>query len=327
MIDHRSVASAFVLSLVVAGTLGPPAGAQPADERQLDARLRHLPGRGAEPARARDGGPSVSSEEIMSLVRPRIVGGAAGRRRPRTRSRSRCSWPRSRTTPARSSAAARWCARTWSSPPPIAATSSPRRQVQVLTGTRRLDGTGDRRNVARIAIHPAWNSGTFDNDVAVWELTSDAAGVPLATLATEDGPVGADLLVTGWGTLTEGGAQPDRPARRHRAAGRHRQLQRRQFLQRPDPAQHDLRRARRRRRGQLPGRLGRPADPRRRQRHPDRDRELGQRLRPAEPLRRLHPGVEPGDPQLHRGRDRQRRARPGAAGSSSTARSWRRPTA
>ena len=81
-------------------------------------------------------------------------------------------------------------------------------QVHVLTGTRRLDGTGDRRNVARITIHPAWNSGTFDNDVAVWELTTEAEGIPLATLATEDGPVGGNLLVTGWGLLTEGGTSP-----------------------------------------------------------------------------------------------------------------------
>ena len=80
-------------------------------------------------------------------------------------------------------------------------------QVQVLTGTQLLDGSGTRRNVARIAIHPSWNSSTFDNDVAVWELTTDAPG-PLATLATENGPVGADLLVTGWGTLTEGGSSP-----------------------------------------------------------------------------------------------------------------------
>ena len=44
-------------------------------------------------------------------------------------------------------------------------------QVQVLTGTRRLDGTGERRDVVRIAVHPEWNSTTLDNDVAVWELS------------------------------------------------------------------------------------------------------------------------------------------------------------
>ena len=81
-------------------------------------------------------------------------------------------------------------------------------QVQVLTGTRRLDGSGDRRDVSRIAIHPDWNDFTLDNDVAVWELSSNATGIPLATLATSDGSVGDDLLATGWGTLTEGGSRP-----------------------------------------------------------------------------------------------------------------------
>jgi uncharacterized protein YjaZ len=78
-------------------------------------------------------------------------------------------------------------------------------QVQVLTGARRLDGTGVRRNVRRIAIHPGWNAATFDNDAAVWELDTPAAGTAVASLATEDGPVGANLLATGWGATSEGG--------------------------------------------------------------------------------------------------------------------------
>jgi Trypsin len=80
-------------------------------------------------------------------------------------------------------------------------------QVQVLTGARRLDGTGDRRDVSRIAIHPSWNANTFDNDVAVWELATNVTGVPLATLATDDGAMGANLLATGWGQ-TEAGPPP-----------------------------------------------------------------------------------------------------------------------
>lgn len=80
--------------------------------------------------------------------------------------------------------------------------------VQVLTGARRLDGTGVRRNVVRITIHPGWNPVTFDNDVAVWQLASAASGIPVATLATDDGQVGADLLATGWGALSEGGVRP-----------------------------------------------------------------------------------------------------------------------
>ena len=80
-------------------------------------------------------------------------------------------------------------------------------QVQVLTGTRRLDGTGERRDVLSITIHPSWNPSTFDNDVAVWKLSTDATGITLATLATENGPVGSDVLVTGWGE-TEAGPPP-----------------------------------------------------------------------------------------------------------------------
>jgi trypsin len=81
-------------------------------------------------------------------------------------------------------------------------------QVQVLTGTRRLDGTGVRRDVIRISIHPNWNPGTFDNDVAVWQLSSSATGAPVASLATVDPATGTNLLATGWGALTEGGSFP-----------------------------------------------------------------------------------------------------------------------
>jgi secreted trypsin-like serine protease len=81
-------------------------------------------------------------------------------------------------------------------------------QVQVLTGTRNLDGTGTRRNVSRIAIHPSWNPNNYDYDVAVWVLSSSATGAPVASLASADPAVGTNLLVTGWGALSEGGSFP-----------------------------------------------------------------------------------------------------------------------
>ena len=81
-------------------------------------------------------------------------------------------------------------------------------QVQVLTGTRNLDGTGTRRNVTRIAIHPSWNPNNYDYDVAVWVLSSSATGIPLASLASADPATGTNLLVTGWGALSEGGSFP-----------------------------------------------------------------------------------------------------------------------
>jgi trypsin len=81
-------------------------------------------------------------------------------------------------------------------------------QVQVLTGTRNLDGTGVRRNVTRISIHPSWNPSTSNNDVAVWQLSTPATGSPLAILATIDPADGTSLLATGWGTLSESGSLP-----------------------------------------------------------------------------------------------------------------------
>ena len=81
-------------------------------------------------------------------------------------------------------------------------------QVQVLTGTRNLDGSGVRRNVTRIVIHPGWNPSTFNNDVAVWQLSTAATGIPLVSLATADPADGTSLLVTGWGALSEGGSFP-----------------------------------------------------------------------------------------------------------------------
>jgi trypsin len=80
-------------------------------------------------------------------------------------------------------------------------------QVQVLTGTRRLDGTGTRVNVTAIAIHPNWDATTFNNDVAVWTLAADQTQL-LAELANQDGPVGGQTLVTGWGSTSEGGTSP-----------------------------------------------------------------------------------------------------------------------
>lgn len=82
------------------------------------------------------------------------------------------------------------------------------RQVQVLTGTQDLDGTGVRRNVVAIHIHPNWDPNTFDNDVAVWELATSTSGIPFASLATADPATGTKLRVTGWGALTEGGSFP-----------------------------------------------------------------------------------------------------------------------
>lgn len=83
--------------------------------------------------------------------------------------------------------------------------SDPESEVQVLVGTRRLDGSGQRVNVRRIQIHPSWNRSTFDYDVAVWELASPVTGIAFATIAsTQPAAPGTLLRVSGWGTQTEG---------------------------------------------------------------------------------------------------------------------------
>lgn len=81
-------------------------------------------------------------------------------------------------------------------------------QVQVLTDTRKLDGTGARHDVTSIAIHPNWDPDTFDHDVAVWKLATSAKGTIFAKLASAEAAAGVQLLATGWGQLTQGGAQP-----------------------------------------------------------------------------------------------------------------------
>ena len=82
------------------------------------------------------------------------------------------------------------------------------RLVQVLTATRKLDGTGMRHNVSRVVIHPHYNPRNLQNDVAVWTLASDVHGIKPAKLATNDGSVGEDLLVTGWGEMLTGDPRP-----------------------------------------------------------------------------------------------------------------------
>jgi len=78
--------------------------------------------------------------------------------------------------------------------------------VQVLTGTRRLNGSGTRRDVKKIIVHQNWNPSTFDFDVAVWILKSNAAGIEkakLVQLAKE--PKTGKTLVTGWGNTETSG--------------------------------------------------------------------------------------------------------------------------
>jgi trypsin len=80
-------------------------------------------------------------------------------------------------------------------------------QVQVLTGTRSLSAGGTRRDIIEIAQHPNYKSDGNDYDVAVWKLAARVEGIPVASLATSDGTVGSELMVTGWGKTVEGGVK------------------------------------------------------------------------------------------------------------------------
>lgn len=83
------------------------------------------------------------------------------------------------------------------------------REVDVLVGTQRLDGSGRRIPVKRVTMHPSYDPDYLDYDVAVWELDRPVTGIPFATLAaTEPSTPGTPLRVTGWGTLEFGGSAP-----------------------------------------------------------------------------------------------------------------------
>jgi secreted trypsin-like serine protease len=73
--------------------------------------------------------------------------------------------------------------------------------VQVLTGTRKLDGSGTRRNVLEIIVHPDFDPVTLDSDIAVWILESNATGIETVKLTgrSDEPGAGVNSLATGWG--------------------------------------------------------------------------------------------------------------------------------
>jgi hypothetical protein len=74
-------------------------------------------------------------------------------------------------------------------------------RVWVLTNTRKLDGSGVRRSVVKITIHPDWNRNSMVNDVAVWKLASPGPYFPVL-LADHDPPSGPS-------SSPQAGAPPD----------------------------------------------------------------------------------------------------------------------
>lgn len=83
-------------------------------------------------------------------------------------------------------------------------------EVQVLVGTQRLDGSGQRVNVTSVTVHPNWNTRTDNYDVAVWKLSAPVTGLSFATLATtQPTTAGVALRATGWGTLWSEGERSE----------------------------------------------------------------------------------------------------------------------
>jgi len=74
------------------------------------------------------------------------------------------------------------------------------------------EGNEQPRNVVRIIMHPEYNAGTFDNDIALMEVDEDfdfsvSHVQPVSLPATGFLPTGNSMPI-GWGALTEGGSSP-----------------------------------------------------------------------------------------------------------------------
>ncbi|MEK8034524.1 serine protease [Ideonella sp. DXS29W] len=78
-------------------------------------------------------------------------------------------------------------------------------QIQVLVGTQDLKSGGRRVNIARITVHPKYNSRTSDSDVAVLRLAEEVTDITpveyASTLAEEDkyAAAGKPVWGMGWG--------------------------------------------------------------------------------------------------------------------------------
>jgi secreted trypsin-like serine protease len=82
------------------------------------------------------------------------------------------------------------------------------------------EGVEQAVNVSRSIVHPSYNSSTFENDVALLELSTPlvlssarrTAAIPLLTPADRAAGLsapGAMTIISGWGDTTEGGSLPD----------------------------------------------------------------------------------------------------------------------
>ncbi|XP_042229941.1 trypsin-like, partial [Homarus americanus] len=82
------------------------------------------------------------------------------------------------------------------------------------TSTSETSAT-ERLSIAQIIVHPSYNRNTYDNDIALLKLTnpitftSDNKIAPVCFPTSGELYSNVDATVTGWGTLTSGGSQPN----------------------------------------------------------------------------------------------------------------------
>jgi V8-like Glu-specific endopeptidase len=82
--------------------------------------------------------------------------------------------------------------------------------IDVLIGTNHLGGSGTRINAQRIHVHPRWNSGTYDNDLAAIDLDNPVSGAsvapvqPVRPAESSIWAAGRSVTTVGWGTTGSG---------------------------------------------------------------------------------------------------------------------------
>lgn len=79
-------------------------------------------------------------------------------------------------------------------------------EIQVLIGTQSLASGGTRVAVSTIRVIPGWNADSFDRDVAMLRLAAPSSN-PIQVITGQGAqvPAGAEVVATGWGTMTDGG--------------------------------------------------------------------------------------------------------------------------
>ena len=80
------------------------------------------------------------------------------------------------------------------------------RGLSVVVGTvDNSDGSGERRQVAEVLVHPAYDPDAMSSDVALLRLAEPTSVAPIALSTAEDDALeadGAPVKVTGWGDQT-----------------------------------------------------------------------------------------------------------------------------